>query len=111
MLSIAEYRQYSFGMATTMVKDEAAILSRALVPESGGLSFEAAQAILTIELSPADRAELQRLAVRAKDGSLSPEEHVDLESYRHVGRLLELMKSKARTSLKRPTVSADESPA
>lgn len=92
-----------------MVKDETAILSRALAPERGNLSSEAAESILAIELSAADRDELQRLAERAKDGSLSPQEHADLECYRHVGRLLELMKSKARMSLKCSAATANES--
>jgi hypothetical protein len=96
-------------MTTTLVKDEVSILSRALAPDAGGLSAEAARAILAIELSPTDRAELQRLAHGAKDGSLTPEEHADLENYRHVGRLLELMKSKARISLKQSTDAAHES--
>ena len=95
-------------MATALEKNETAILSRALAPENGNLSPEAARSILAIELSPADSSELRRLAELAKAGSLSAADEADLENYRHVGRLLELLKSKARISLKRAAGSADE---
>ena len=87
-------------MTQTLDKDEAAILSRALAPENATLSPQAAHSILAIELSDDDKTELRRLADLARDGSLSESEEAELESYRHVGRLLELMKSKARISLK-----------
>ena len=95
-------------MSTTLDKQEAAILGRVIAPENADLSPEAAQSLLALSLSPADQVELQRLGAKAKDGSLSPIEEADLENYRHVGRLLELMKSKARLSLKRSAMSADE---
>lgn len=96
-------------MSTGLEKNEIAILSRALASETGGLSPDAARSILAIELSRDDHSELRRLAALAKERPLSAEEETDLENYRHVGRLLELMKSKARISLKRLADSADES--
>lgn len=95
-------------MATTLEKNDTAILSRAIGLENGGLSPDAARSILAMQLSPADRVELQRLAALAKEGTLSSEEEADLENYRHAGRVLELFKSKARISLKRPADAADE---
>ena len=87
-------------MAVALEKDQAAILSRALAPESGTLSPDAAESILSIELSADDQSELRRLTDSAQEGSLSIDDSEALDSYRHVGRLLELLKSKARISLK-----------
>jgi|GEM_PF-646165 len=83
-------------MAVALEKDQAAILSRALAPESGTLSPEAAELILSIELSADDQSELRRLTDSAQEGSLSIDDSEALDSYRHVGRLLELLKSKAK---------------
>lgn len=41
----------------------------------------------------------RELAAKARDGSLALEEQAELDNYCGVGRLLELMKSKARLSL------------
>ena len=82
-----------------MAAMEAAILSRVIDAENGNLSAEGARAILGLSLPAADRARADELATRAREGVLSAEEEAELESYRHVARLLELMKSKARRSL------------
>ena len=87
-------------MSIALEKDQADILSRAFAPENGTLSPEAAESILAIELSADDKSELKRLAESARDGSLSASDIEALDSYRNVGRLLELLKSKARVSLK-----------
>ncbi len=47
-----------------------------------------------------DAARLDELSTKAKRGELPPDEQVLLENYLHVGRLIDLMKSKARVSLK-----------
>ena len=39
---------------------------------------------------------MKDLAEMAQAGSLSPQEEGELKNYRHVGRLLEIMKSRAR---------------
>jgi len=82
-----------------MPASEAAILSRVIDAENGNLSAEGARAILRLGLPAADRARAEELATQARQGALSREEETELESYRHVARLLELMKSKARRSL------------
>ena len=59
-----------------------------------------------VRLDDTDRARAELLADRARNGVLSHEEETELESYRHVARLLELMKSKARRSLQPPGEAA-----
>jgi hypothetical protein len=80
---------------------EAAILSRLIRPERDDLSPEAARSILKLGFDDGDRARMHDLAVKAQAGSLDQAEQVEIESYRRVGRLLELMHSKARRSLKK----------
>lgn len=80
---------------------DTAILSRVIEPARGDLSREAAESILRIRLSDADRERLDALGVKARDGELNSAEEDELESYRHAARVLELLKSKARHSLRR----------
>ena len=92
-------------MNSAVANSETVIRSRAIDPERGDLSPEAARSILAIKLTELDRHHLHELATKAGEGSLSADEECELENYRDVGRLLELMKSKARISLK--TVTSD----
>lgn len=78
---------------------EAAILGRVFQPTLGGWPRAAAEAIIGIGFSESDRTEMSRLLEKAKTGELSTDEAEILENYRHVGKLLELLKSRARLSL------------
>jgi hypothetical protein len=88
-------------MSSTVENSEAAIWNRVVDPEAGDLAREAAESLLRIHLPEADRQRVNELAEKARLGILSASEAAELENYRHVGRLLELLKSKARQSLKR----------
>jgi hypothetical protein len=81
---------------------ETAILSRLIEPARSGLAPEAARYILTLEFQDSDRKRMNELAEKARDGSLMADEERELESYRHVGHLLALLRSKARVSLMQP---------
>jgi len=85
----------------TAETSEAAILSRVIRPERGTWSREAAESILRFEFPSADVRRMNSLAAKSRHGTLSPAEEEELENYREVGRLLELLQSKARLSLKR----------
>jgi hypothetical protein len=82
-----------------MSESEVAIWSRLLQPDSGTLSPEAARAILKLDFTEEDRARLHELSTRGQSGSLSAAEETELTTYCRVGRLLDLMRSKARRSL------------
>ena len=87
-------------LASTMAEDsEVGILSRILDAQNGNLPREAARSWLALSLPDADKARLQDLSARAKEEALSADEAVLLENYLHVGRLIDLMRSKARLSL------------
>ena len=86
-------------MSPVLETSEAAILSRVIRPEAGDWPRPAAEAILGIGFSRGDRDRMTALLERAKAAELSSQEAEEMEHYRHVGRLLELMKSRARRSL------------
>lgn len=79
---------------------EGAIWARIVQPEDGQLSREAAQTILNLDFSPADRERMDELAEKASTGTLTPRECKDAETYNRVAHLLALLHSKARQSLR-----------
>jgi hypothetical protein len=80
---------------------EAAIWERVIQPRRTDLNAEAARSILRFAFSRRDRDRMHALALRAQEGTLSRNEQDELDNYRRVGRLLELMQSKARFSLRK----------
>lgn len=88
-------------MAT--VDREVEIFGRALAPDHGDWSPDIARAIMTISLSPQDRERMNRLATKAREGNLSCDEELEIESYRQVSRLIEWMRAKARISIAQST--------
>ena len=52
-----------------------------------------------MEFDPADRERITVLYEKAREGSLSDTEDAELENYGDVGRLLEMLRAKARVSL------------
>jgi hypothetical protein len=87
-------------MEATLEHSEAAILSRIIRPEAGGWPRAAAEAILGIHFDPQDQQRMIFLLEKAKAGALSEPEAEEIENYRHIGRLLEIIKSRARNSLR-----------
>jgi len=79
---------------------EVAILGRVLETQSDELSPAVAESWLKLRLPDADEARLRELSARAKREDLSLQDQALLENYLHVGRLIDLLKSKARLSLK-----------
>ena len=87
-------------MSVTTETSEFDILSRVIRPDNGTWSREAAESLLEFGFPPADLRRMNALAAKARQGTLSAREEAQLENYRIVGRLLELLQSKARLSLK-----------
>ena len=92
-------------MSAVLESNEADILGRVIKPGSRGWSKAAARAILGLGFDEADRRRMSALLERAKDDELSSSESAQLEQYRRVGRVLEMMKSRARLTLQPPTGS------
>jgi uncharacterized protein YnzC (UPF0291/DUF896 family) len=79
---------------------EAAILGRLIRPDNGDLRVEAAEALLAIRFDSHELNRMHELAVKNQEDRLSPKEKAEMENYRRVSFLLDLMHSKARCSLK-----------
>ena len=86
-------------MNAALESSEAAILDRVFRSNAGDWPRAAAEAILSVGFDQNDRDRMTQLLEKAKAGELSTEDAETLENYRHIGRLLELMKSRARRSL------------
>ena len=85
---------------------DAAIIGRLGKPDHSDFSPEVAREILSIQLSPADQKHMRRLSRKAQEGTLTPIEQGEVESYRRVGYWLGILWSKARLSLKRAGTDA-----
>lgn len=79
---------------------EADLLRRVVEPQRAGWSREAAEAILNLGFSDTDRDRATELAEKSGTGLMTQDEQREMEGFRHVGRFLELIKSRARLSLK-----------
>jgi hypothetical protein len=88
-------------MSTATVETEAEIWNRTIMPDQGDLPPAAARALLELKLPLADVERVNELSAKARDGALSPAESTQLDNYLNVGRALELLKAKARFSLRR----------
>lgn len=80
---------------------DAAILARLIRPEDDSLSVDAAESLLNIQFEQRDLERMRDLTTRNQDDGLSPVEEREMENYRRVGYLLDLLHSKARRSLKK----------
>ncbi len=83
---------------------EEAILKRVIKPHESNLPVTVARAILRFDFDQSDRDRMHELVVKNQSAILTEEEKAELDGYVHVGRLLDLLRSKARRSLKRSAV-------
>ncbi len=82
---------------------DTAILTRAISPARNTLSPEAAQEILRWEFSPQDQERMAELSEKARQGALTPDEEVEIDSYVRVGHIVNLMQAKARLAMQERT--------
>jgi hypothetical protein len=101
MLILAFIKRIPMTSALTLETNEAAILNRVIKPGENTLSPAGARAILKLDFEESDRERMHELAVKNQEGKLTAQEQAELQGYLHVGLLLDLMRSKARLSLKR----------
>jgi len=80
---------------------EAALFGRLFVNGKHGLTLEVARYILGLSFSEEDKARMRELAGKNREGTISPEELRELDDYVKVGDLVAILKSKARTALKK----------
>jgi len=88
-------------MSTAAANTEAEILSRIIAPGKPELPVQTAEAILALEFPGEDRERLDQLAEKAREGTLTGEEPLEIDAYERVGSFLSPLQSKARNSLKK----------
>jgi len=88
-----------------MMINEAEILSRVIAPEEPTLPPDTAKILLSFDFPEEDRARMEQLAEKAREGTLTPEEQAEIDCYERVGHFLSLLRSKARLSLKQALAS------
>jgi hypothetical protein len=86
----------------TDATSETAIFERIILPCEPGSDETSAKSVLRLAFSPADEQRMQVLADRAKQGTLTPDEEQEIDSYERVGHYLAILQSKARVSLRTP---------
>lgn len=91
--------------ASLAAKTEAEVWLRILHPDDE-LSPRAARAILGLSLPKSDLTRMHELSAKARAGTLTPEEDVEMDNFERVGSILSTLKSKARQVLGRPRRSA-----
>lgn len=64
------------------------------------MSAEAARGILALDFAERDKARVKELGIKSNVGTLTAEERSELESYVRVGKMLAVLQSKARRSLR-----------
>lgn len=85
-----------------MAVTEATLWERILRPEGGAMAPETAEAILLFSFSETDRERMKALLAKAKRGSITPTEELEIDEYERVGNLLSILKAKARRVVKPP---------
>ena len=82
-------------------RTEADILERLVDPKADDMPVPVARHILAMHFADEDVDRMNDLSAKARDGALTSEEDDLLNSYLRIGHFLSMMKSKARTTLKR----------
>jgi uncharacterized protein YnzC (UPF0291/DUF896 family) len=80
---------------------DAAILAELTWPDDDALSPAAAKGWLAVRFDKEQLRRMHELATKNQDGKLTAKEKREMENYRRVSFLLDLMHSKARRSLKK----------
>jgi hypothetical protein len=81
--------------------NDAATLARLIHPEQDDLPVELAKAVLAIRFDSSELDRIHELLTKNQADALTPAEKADLESYLRVSSFLNLMRARARHSLKK----------
>lgn len=71
-----------------------------LRPHFGQMTPQTAKAILAMSIPENERLRMKALLAKAKAGTLTREESLDLDEYERAGNMLSVLKAKARRILK-----------
>jgi hypothetical protein len=93
-------------MARSTTISDAEILERVISPVKGGLSPDAARAILELRFDKQAVKQIRGLLQKNNRGKISADERITLERFLRVGKFIDLLHAKARLSLKEAEQSA-----
>jgi hypothetical protein len=65
----------------------------------GDLSASAARALLKLRFAERDHGRMRDLSAKARAGTLTPQEQIELDTFERLGSLLDIMHSHARRAL------------
>src|SRR4051812_8903546 len=80
--------------------DDAQLWNRLISPDRSDMPLEAARYFLSLEFNASDRNRMHELAQRNQAGEMTPTDEAALASYRRVGIQLDILRAKAKLSLK-----------
>jgi hypothetical protein len=84
---------------STIENAESTILARVIAADEPTLPEAVARELLKWGFGDTDRQRMSDLAMKARQGTLDPEETAEIDAYERVSSFLGLVKSKARRSL------------
>jgi len=86
-------------MSTSAINTQASILERALGGDLSQMTPDTARFFLSMKLDEADERRANELAEKARGGLLSTDEQVEIDEYRRVGRVIEMLRLRAKIAL------------
>jgi len=87
-------------MSLPTTTSEIAIWERVIHSDRGDLPPEAALFFLNLAFDQDDLDRMHELAIKNQEGSLAPDEQEALRNYRQIGLRLDLLRSKARQTIR-----------
>jgi hypothetical protein len=79
---------------------EVTIWEQIMRPNGEVMSRDTAERILEFSFSVKEKERMKQLLARAKDGTISPAEELEISEFERVGNLLSILKAKARRIVK-----------
>ena len=86
-------------MAIDTTPSEGTLLDGLLEPFGACLTPEVARKLVDLQVSETVLARVEELADKCNEGTLTPDEHAEYESYVHVNHVMTMLKAKARKFL------------
>ena len=90
-------------MSTEVIESNTAVTiwNELIQPASGGMAPDVARFFLELQFPKTRLDRIHDLLVRNQAGALTPEELAEMNTYLQIGTQLDILKAKARLSLKR----------
>ncbi|HZZ77401.1 MAG TPA: hypothetical protein VFE62_02720 [Gemmataceae bacterium] len=83
-----------------MAMTEITLWEAIMRPHFGKMSHDTAKTILGLSIPDDERARMKQLLAKAKAGTISRDESLDLDEYERAGNTLSVLKARARHILK-----------